>query len=331
ILVAITDRQPGLAMASSSEDLSRRSYAHRTSAATPTNRALTASQSSSSSLSLSPKRATPLPIQTIVQIPEDQVWGLRKEDLRNYFLALQVYALNPYPLGPLSPPSTSLDPKASGPADLPPLLKLPLEIRRLVYTHLLPPPCSPPIRGPHPRQLQNYIHLSQPIPVSLLRLNHQIRSEALPLLYGSPSQTVYIKIDYNVWGHKTRRSDLVLTSALTSCIKNIHLSIHLGSEKRANRPVGETYARLQEVKKGIKKLDKWLSGADIQRMEISWQEPPQTFTWPQKKEVLDGLRHLRAVSVLPGEINWGLDWNKGRRFRFEVEYLKDLERGEQSD
>ncbi|TVY26424.1 hypothetical protein LHYA1_G003583 [Lachnellula hyalina] len=313
-------------MASSSEDLSRRPYAHRT-AATPTKHALTRSQSSS----VSPKRATLPPIQTIIQIPEDQVWGLRKEDLRNYFLALQGYILHPYPLGPLSPPPTNLESKPSGPADLPPLLKLPIEIRTLVYTHLLPPSCSPPIRGPHPRQLQNYIHLSQPIPSNLLRLNHQIRSEALPLLYGSPSQTVYIKIDYNVWVHKTRRSDLILTSALTSCIRNINLSIHLGSEKRANRPVGETYARLQEVKKGIKKLDKWLSGADIQRMEISWQEPPQTFTWPQKKEVLDGLRAIRAVSVLPGEINWGLDWNKGRRFRFEVEYLKELERVEQSD
>lgn len=188
-------------MASSSEDLSRRSYAHRTAAPTPTERALTPSQSSP--LSVSPKRTTPLPIQTIIQIPEDQVWGLRKEDLRNYFLALQVYALNPYPLGPLSPPPTSLDPKPSGPADLPELLKLPLELRRLVYTHLLPPPCSPPIRGPHPRQLQNYIHLSQPIPASLLRLNHQIRSEALPLLYGSPSQIVYIKIDYNVVSRPT--------------------------------------------------------------------------------------------------------------------------------
>lgn len=93
----------------------------------------------------------------------------------------------------------------------------------------------------------------------------------------------------------------------------------------------ETYARLQEVKKGIKKVGKWLSGADVQSMEISWQEPPQTFTWEQKKEVLDGLRVMRAVSVVPGEINWGLNWNKGRRFRFEVEYLKELEREEQSD
>jgi len=93
----------------------------------------------------------------------------------------------------------------------------------------------------------------------------------------------------------------------------------------------ETYARLQEVKKGIKKVGKWLSGADIQSMGISWQEPPQTFTWEQKKEVLDGLRVLRAKSVVRGEINWGLNWNKGRRFRFEVEYLKELEREEQSD
>lgn len=86
-----------------------------------------------------------------------------------------------------------------------------------------------------------------------------------------------------------------------------------------------------QCKKGIKKVSKWLSGADIQRMEISWQEPPQTFTWEQKKEVLDGLRAMRAVVVLPGEINWGLDWNKGRRFRFEVEYLKELARGRKED
>ncbi|TVY80854.1 hypothetical protein LSUE1_G001986, partial [Lachnellula suecica] len=218
-------------------------------------------------------------------------------------------------------------PSTSTPADLPALLRLPLEIRRLIYAHLLPPPCSPPVKGPHPRQLQNHVQLSQPIPPNLLRVNHQIRAEALPVLYGCPSQIVYMKIDYNVWSHKTRRSDLILTSALTSCIKHIHLSIHLGSEKRNNRPVGvETFARLQEVKKGIKKVGKWLAGADIQSMQISWQEPPQTFTWDQKREVLDGLKVMRAANAVPGEINWGLDWNKGRRFRFEVEYLKELQR-----
>lgn len=84
--------------------------------------------------------------------------------------------------------------------------------------------------------------------------------------------------------------------------------------------------RMSEVKKGIKKLRKWLAAADIQSMILSWQEPPQTYTWEQKKEVLDGLKGMRAVSVEAGEINWGLNWNKGRRFRFEVEYFKELER-----
>jgi hypothetical protein len=74
-------------------------------------------------------------------------------------------------------------------------------------------------------------------------------------------------------------------------------------------------------------VGKWLSGADVQSLRISWQEPPQTYTWEQKRDVLDGLRVLRAVKVDAGEINWGLNWNKGRRYRFEVEYLKELERG----
>jgi hypothetical protein len=196
--------------------------------------------------------------------------------------------------------------------------------------HCLELPANPPIRGPHPRQLQTHILLTQSFPPSLLLLNHQIRLEALPLLYGSPKQVVHIKIDYNVWIHKTRRSDLILSSPLTSSIKHIHLSIHLGSEKRLNKPKEEDAdARIMEVKKGVKKLRKWLAGADVQTLVVNWQEPPQTFSWEQKREVLDGLRGLRAERVEKGEINWGLNWNKGRKYRFEVEYLRELERGRQ--
>jgi hypothetical protein len=128
------------------------------------------------------------------------------------------------------------------------------------------------------------------------------------------------------------RSDLILSSALTSSIKHLHLSIHLGCEKRATKPGEvEADARITEIKKGIKKVGKWLSGADVQSLRISWQEPPQTYTWEQKKDVLDGIKVLRAVRVDTGEINWGLNWNKGKKYRFEIEYLKELERARQDD
>jgi len=192
---------PSRVTMSSSGDLTKQSCTpciHKSapslSAAVSTKRACTSSITTSTS---STAKALP-PIQEIIYLPEDAVWALRKQDLRSYFLALQTWALNPQPLGPFTLQNKSPEPEPTIPADLPPLLQLPLEIRGLIYTQLLPPPCSAPIRGPHPRQLQNHVHLSQPIPSSLLRLNHQIRSEALPLLYGCPTQTVYIKIDYNV-------------------------------------------------------------------------------------------------------------------------------------
>lgn len=110
------------------------------------------------------------------------------------------------------------------------------------------------------------------------------------------------------------------------------MSIHLGSEKRTTKPGDvEADARIAEVKKGIKKLGKWLGGADVQTLKVNWQEPPQTYTWEQKKDILDGMRVLGAVKVDAGEINWGLNWNKGKKFRFEIEYLKELERGKQVD
>ncbi|KAM3083381.1 hypothetical protein ACMFMG_004032 [Clarireedia jacksonii] len=226
--------------------------------------------------------------------------------------------------------SVEADPTAPRPADTPrsSLLRLPLEIRQFIYSLLLTPPLDYPRPGPHPRQLQSHIHLSQSFEPALLRLNRQIYHEALPVFYGGPRQIVSLTIDYDIWMHKTKRSDLVLSSALTSSIRNLSLSIHLGSEKRKQKPQDfEAEARLVEVRKGIKKMRKWLAGADIHFLRINWQEPPQTYAWEQKKMLLDGLRPLRPIRMEVGEINWGLEWNKGRKFRFENEYLKELERG----
>lgn len=290
----------------------------------------TDSQGSSNSALHQPKVS--LDIQSILHLPEDAIWNLRKQDLRACLLVLQKYALNPYPINPPTLLTPSNVPELVTPPNPSPFLRLPLEIRQLVYKLLLPPPCDPPIRGPRPRQLQTHILLSQPIPASLLLLNHQIHSEALPLLYGAPTQIVHATVDYNIWAHKTQRSILVLSSSLTCAIRHVHLSIHLGSEKRTTKPGDvEADARISEVKKGIKKLCKWLSGADIQSLRISWQEPPQTYTWEQKREVLDKMKGLRPLRVNAVEINWGLKWNKGKKYRFEVEYLKELERGRQEE
>ncbi|KAH6677530.1 hypothetical protein B0J14DRAFT_615687 [Halenospora varia] len=276
-------------------------------------------------------RKPTIAIQDIIALPETEVWSLAKKDLRSYFLALQEYSRNPQQVTHLvslpGPPSQN-----EGAKEIAPFLRLPLEIREQIYKYLLPPPVSQPILGPHPRQLQNSIHLSQLIPASILLLNRQIHDEALPLFYGSPDQVVSIKIDYNIWAHKTYRSDLVLSPTLTSCIKHLNLSIHLGSEKRTNKPLGpEAYARFMEVKKGVKKTGKWLAGADIRTLQIGWQEPPQTYTWDQKREILDGLKALRVEKVWAGEINWGLEWNRGKKYKFEADYLKELERGWQDN
>ncbi|CZR57402.1 uncharacterized protein PAC_07291 [Phialocephala subalpina] len=317
-------------MASPSEDHSKRpSSSCQKSPSAPASKRICTSPRTTS---MAQTRPTPA-IESILHLPEDAVWNLRKQDLRAYFLTLQQYARNPYPLQTPTLPSPTIPLETTAlPVNLPHLLRLPLEIRELIYTYTLPPPADPPIKGPHPRQLQTHIHLTQPIVPSLLLLNHQIRNEALPLLYGCPSQTVHVTIDYNVWIHKTRRSDLILSPSLTSSVKHLSVSIHLGTEKRATKPGDiEADARIAEVKKGIKKLGKWLGGADVQSLRISWQEPPQTYTWEQKRDILDGMRGLRAVRVEAGEINWGLNWNKGRKFRFEAEYLKELERGRQVD
>lgn len=298
-------------------------------------------------------------IESILHLPLDAVWGMRKTDLRECFLALQKYALNPHPFECASSHTPTTVKVTPAPVAQPAILRLPLEIRELIYNYILPLPIETPIRGPHPRQLQNALHLTQPIVPSLLSLNHQIRSEVLPILFGCPSQVFHISIDYNIWVHKTLRSPLILSSNLTSSIRHVHIHISLGSEKKplsspsssssalsssansnsnsastpksssSSKATPEAEARLLEVRKGIKKLGKWLSGADIQNMWVSWQEPPQTFSWETKKDTLDGLRGLRAKVVEAGEINWGLNWNKGRRYRFEVDYLKMLERGRQ--
>ncbi|KAI9643455.1 hypothetical protein NHQ30_008074 [Ciborinia camelliae] len=269
-------------------------------------------------------------IERVLTISEDAVWSLRKSDLRTHFLLLQRYTQ--------SLPNAVLKADAGGDIyddhnetylteTLPPLLRMPLEIRQLIYRHLLTPPSDDPRLGPHPRQLQSHIYLSRSFEVAVLHLNRQIYHEALPIFYGDPLQTISLTVNYNLWAHKTQRSDLVLSSSLTSSIRNLSISIQLGSEKRKQKPEDfEAEARLIEVTKGIKKLRKWLAGADIQILRIGWQEPPQTYTWEQKKEILDGLRPLRAVRVEAGDINWGLDWNKGKKFRFDVDYLKELER-----
>ncbi len=94
----------------------------------------------------------------------------------------------------------------------------------------------------------------------------------------------------------------------------------------------EAAARVAEVKKGIKKLGKWLSvsGAEVEKLRVNWQEPSETFRWEVKREILDGLKGLGARRVVVGTVNWGLGekWNRGRKlFRFEVGYLRELERG----
>lgn len=313
-------------------------------------------------------RSSHLNITSILHLPEDAVWSLRKTDLQNVFLALQSYSLAHLPPTLFTPSpsfSTPPTPPLSTTAMLvptPAFLRLPLEIRRQIYTACLPPSVSPPVRGPHPRQLQNPLHLTQPIPPSLLQLNQQIRSEALPLLYGAPSQTAHIVIDYNIWVHKTNRSDLVLSSLIPRSLRNLHVTVCLGSEKKPLTSSSSTFsstsnhspttstmpsspghintasieasARLLEVRKGVKKLGKWLAGADIKALIVSWQEPPNTYSWEQKKEVLAGLAGLKACEVRKGEINWGLEgrgkWNRGRRWRWEEGWEGEVERRTQA-
>jgi hypothetical protein len=64
--------------------------------------------------------------------------------------------------------------------------------------------------------------------------------------------------------------------------------------------------------------------ARIQTLTVDWREPPLTFTWEQKREVLDELRVSSPSVVKAEDINWGLQY-PGRRYRFETEYLKELQ------
>lgn len=179
---------------------------------TPPKRPRPSHQSSSNMSSRKPTIA----IQDIIALPETEVWSLAKKDLRSYFLALQEYSRNPQQVTHLvslpGPPSQN-----EGAKEIAPFLRLPLEIREQIYKYLLPPPVSQPILGPHPRQLQNSIHLSQLIPASILLLNRQIHDEALPLFYGSPDQVVSIKIDYNI----VCISFPVLTHALNRSLRHL--------------------------------------------------------------------------------------------------------------
>jgi hypothetical protein len=301
------------------------------STATPPNKRICVSTAADSSRSS---------VQQLLDLSKDDIYALPKQALRDAFINLREYTLSPYPLlhpsattpDPATSSNSSSSPASSEPADLPPLLRLPRELREMIYQQLLSPPSRTPIRGPHPRQLQTHIALSRSFPPALLRLNRQIRAEALPVVYGSAGQTVHVVVDYNVWAHKTRRSDLVLSPEVPAAIRHLDVSIHLGAEKRTSRPGEvEADARITEVRKGLRKLGKWLNAADVQTLRVGWQEPPQTFTWEQKRAVLDGLKALRTARVEVGEINWGLNWNKGRRFRFEIDYFKELERDRQDE
>lgn len=291
-----------------------------------------------------------LPLHSILHLPETALWSLCKSDIRSCFLALQTYARSPYPLSTI--PNSTYTPASHASPQASLLLRLPREIRQHIYALLLPLPVDIPMRGPHPRQLQNSLHFTQPIPSSLLLLNHQIRMEALPVLYGAPTQVAHVVIDYNLWLHKTARSDLVLSPLIPSSLRHIHITLSLGNEKKpltshrlqssssnptnnsspsSPAPQEEAATRLLEIKKGVKKLLKWLGGADVKTLRVSWQEPPQTYSWAQKREVLEGLRAMRAESVVEGEINWGLEgkgkWNRGRKYRWEEGWVGCLARG----
>ncbi|CZT42420.1 uncharacterized protein RSE6_02326 [Rhynchosporium secalis] len=233
-------------------------------------------------------QSTPLDIQSILQLPEDAVWGLRHK-LHSLFLTLQKYTLNPYSTGDVSPATPAIPADHSAPRRLffSPLLRLPIEVKHLIYSHLLPPTCEPPVRAPHPRQLQTHFLLTQPILTIPLSLNHRIQSEAIPLLYGSSPQIIHMKVDSNLWAHKTQRVSEEISFSLqkiTSAIRHVNLSIRLAGEKRNSQPGEvEAEARVSEVQKGLVEVRKWLSGAGLQTLEISWQEPPQTYRWEQKK------------------------------------------------
>jgi hypothetical protein len=263
-------------------------------------------------------------IPYLLQLHEEDVLTLPKRDLQRYFLAIQAHvkATQDIPKDIV----TTNHHRQSEPANLPPFLLLPSEVRDLIYSFLLDPPASTPIRGPHPRQLQTQIALSRAFAPSILRTNRQIFAEALSVFYGSLTQWVNITIDYNVWSHKVQRSDLLMSQQTMAAMRNFHINIHLGNEKMASRPEKEdSDARLAVVRKGVRKMGKWLNGTKVRALRISWYEPPKTYTWEQKRDLLDELRSLRPETAELGQLNWGLSY-PGKKYQFREEYLKELEK-----
>jgi len=117
-----------------------------------------------------------------------------------------------------------------------------------------------------------------------------------------------------------------MSPQVSAAMRHFHINVYLGNEKKRRLPEREdSEARLAVVRKGVRKLGKWLSGTDIKTLKISWNEPPATYTWDQKKEVLDEFRSMRPEKVDVGEINWSLKY-PGKVYRFEKKYLKELER-----
>ncbi|OIW26378.1 hypothetical protein CONLIGDRAFT_683365 [Coniochaeta ligniaria NRRL 30616] len=280
-------------------------------------------------------------IQVLLNMSEDAVWMLQKKLLRQHFLALQKHFRSLSSASLTTSPITTLA-VSSQPAPQPPttsrLLSLPPEIRHLILLNLLTPPSSQPTRGPHPRSLQSPLSLSRTLPPSLLLTCRQLHTEGSAVLYGA--QPVHATIDFDVWTHRRDRSALTVTPVLRCAVRHLHAHVFLGAEKRLARRPGrkESEARLEVVRKGVRKLGKWLVGpppdntkregeseevGGLRTLTVSWQEPPQTYTWEQKKSVLDEFRALRAWRVEAGEINWGLKY-PGRKFRFVEEYLAEL-------
>lgn len=109
-------------------------------------------------------------------------------------------------------------------------------------------------------------------------------------------------------------------------MRHLHINIHLGSEKKANRlEKVDGDARLAVVKKGARKLGKLFAGKEIKTLTISWQEPPKTYTWEQKKDILDEFRVLRPELCEIADLNWGLAY-PGKKYQFHVKYLTELQR-----
>lgn len=241
------------------------------------------------------------------------------------------------------------------------LLSLPPEIRRLILLHLLSPrpstssssPSSSslppaPTRGPHPRGLQSPLLLALTLPPAVLRSCRALYAEGVAVLYGT--QEVFASVDFDVWRHRRERvsAAVAVGCQVRSAVRRLHVMVFLGKEKgAAARRLGgvEREARLEEVRRGCRKLVAWLrvggdghgkgggrgsgggkeeGGGGLRSLRISWQEPPRTYTWEQKKTVLDEFRPLRAWTVEADEINWGLKYPGGRKFRFEEDYLREL-------